>query len=888
MKVEARSPALIESVKTAVTDANGEYQIVDLRPGTYSLAFTLNGFQTAKYENIVLTPSFTATINPVLQVGAVEQSVEVTGQAPIVDITSAVSEKALTQQTLEEVPVGRSVYQVTLFMPGATTTSPDVGGSQTAQITNLAMHGTVDNTFAVDGMEINGVESNNVTATYYNEGFNQAMTVQTSALPAEDGGGVTVNMVKKQGSNTLHGDFYFTGTDHALQADNLSASQKALGLKAASAMDEAYDLNGGIGGAIRKNKLWYYGNFRRWIVNRLVANTFYPNGAQALDPQRLQTYSLDLNYKLNEKNTVTGFIEYLDKLRKARRDTSSLYQYISPEAAAVQPNTGTTADVHWTSTINPRLIFEAGFASMHIQFSETTEPGVSANALPEIELATSTLMGALIPTLGNPEVDWRRAATATLNYVPSWWGSHNIRVGYVYGSGTVWEKSFDINRSTVAEFTNGVPTAIVTYNTPIYPYNNQSNPSAFAQDSWTIKRRLTINYGLRWDEFVGSIPAESAPAGVWVPARTTAAINNSPNWKTWAPRIGIAYSPTTAGKTVIKASASKYEVRETAGGIVAPFNPEFLVSETRSWSEPGCVGYSCSPFDAGSIIAPSRGGLLKGAASANPNLQRPYDWEYSASIERQLGRDLAITAAFYYRKYYDLFANENTALSPADYAPVTITNPLTGGPLTVYNLMPQYATSINTLEVNSSSLLAQHYTGFEVTANKRMSNHFTVFGGFTVSSWKQCANASTDPNVLINNCGYSPYDSRYMTNISGVYNLPKGFNISSHLNYDSGKPLQTLYTLTSAVVPGLVQGQDTVALLPQGARRYPGYSLLDVRISRTFKIKERGSIEPMIEIYNLLNQNAPFSEVQTVGPSLGHISTTLDGRLTRLGIKAAF
>lgn len=183
VKVEARSPALIESVKTAVTDANGEYQIVDLRPGTYSLAFTLNGFQTAKYENIVLTPSFTATINPVLQVGAVEQSVEVTGQAPIVDITSAVSEKALTQQTLEEVPVGRSVYQVTLFMPGATTTSPDVGGSQTAQITNLAMHGTVDNTFAVDGMEINGVESNNVTATYYNEGFNQAMTVQTSALP---------------------------------------------------------------------------------------------------------------------------------------------------------------------------------------------------------------------------------------------------------------------------------------------------------------------------------------------------------------------------------------------------------------------------------------------------------------------------------------------------------------------------------------------------------------------------------------------------------------------------------------------------------------------------------------------------------------------------------
>src|SRR5439155_1716770 len=145
--VEAASPALIERVRAAVTDASGQYQIVDLRSGTYTITFTLAGFRPVRHEGVALAAQFTATVNAVLEIGSVQETLTVTGESPLVDVRSGVSEHSLNQQILEGVPVGRSVYQAGLFMPGSTTTAPDVGGNQTAQITNLSIHGLSDNTW---------------------------------------------------------------------------------------------------------------------------------------------------------------------------------------------------------------------------------------------------------------------------------------------------------------------------------------------------------------------------------------------------------------------------------------------------------------------------------------------------------------------------------------------------------------------------------------------------------------------------------------------------------------------------------------------------------------------------------------------------------------------
>ena len=108
VSVEATSPALIEKVRTAVTDGTGQYRIEDLRPGTYTVTFTLQGFSTFKREGIELTGSFTATINADLKVGALAETITVTGESPIVDVQSARRETTLSNDVLKSIPTVRS------------------------------------------------------------------------------------------------------------------------------------------------------------------------------------------------------------------------------------------------------------------------------------------------------------------------------------------------------------------------------------------------------------------------------------------------------------------------------------------------------------------------------------------------------------------------------------------------------------------------------------------------------------------------------------------------------------------------------------------------------------------------------------------------------------
>ena len=128
--VEASSPALIEKVRSAITDGAGQYRIVDLRPGVYAVAFTLPGFSTLRRDNVELTGSFTATVNADLRVGGVEETVTVTGESPVVDVQSATKQRVLTAEVIEAIPSGRSQYNLGVLIPGASVTGgQDVGGS---------------------------------------------------------------------------------------------------------------------------------------------------------------------------------------------------------------------------------------------------------------------------------------------------------------------------------------------------------------------------------------------------------------------------------------------------------------------------------------------------------------------------------------------------------------------------------------------------------------------------------------------------------------------------------------------------------------------------------------------------------------------------------------
>ncbi len=243
--VEASSPALIEKTRSVTTDGEGQYKIVDLRPGLYTVVFSLTGFGTIKRDAIELPSNFTAQINADLKVGEIEEAVTVTGASPIVDVQNAVQQTVLNRQLLDAVPTGRSVPALGVLLPGARLALPDVGGTSGMQNRDLTVHGSEgrDTTFQVDGMTLNGIEGDGSVQSYFNEMMFEEISYQTSAISAEvSAGGVRANMIPRDGGNTFKGAGFFSGATRSLQSRN-DADARAQGLTAPDALNKVWDVN---------------------------------------------------------------------------------------------------------------------------------------------------------------------------------------------------------------------------------------------------------------------------------------------------------------------------------------------------------------------------------------------------------------------------------------------------------------------------------------------------------------------------------------------------------------------------------------------------------------------------------------------------------------------
>jgi hypothetical protein len=884
--IEVSSPALIERSKVSVSEADGRYQIVDLRPGTYTVTFTLSGFQTVRREGVVLSASFTATVDAELSVGQIAEQITVQGGASVIDVRSGSSERPLHQELLEGIPVGRIPNVAVLLVPGAVTARPDVGGSETGQTAGISVHGaqTRDLVWNTDGLDMtSNTGSGGVSGQYPNQGAYQEVIVQTKALPAEVGaGGVSVNMITKDGGNQFRGDLFGTFTNSDLQAGNVSAAQRERGLTAPSATDVFYDLNAGIGGPIRRDRLWFYGSARRFRVDRYEASTFNPDGTQALDENLIWNATGKATWQINPANRVSGFVDYNYKIRDHRRQTSTAYQFVSPEASYNSPLWGPVANLKLTSTIRPNLLLDAGFSWYYVPWSLDYQPGLDAGAFPRVDIARSTLIGAPPPSMVRANQE-RRSWNAVASWLPRWRGEHQVRGGVQFQHAP-YGQIFDSlgHGDFVARYRNGVPDSVQVYNTPVTTSLNQYELGLFVQDAWTVARGVTINAGVRVERHVGSLDEQSSGAGQFVTARTFPAQSRLIDWTNVVPRLSVAWDVTGRGRTAIKASASQYTQRQGAQ-LVDQLNPMRQNTEIRTW-----VDANNDLVPQLTEIGPSQGGLDRGAnVRIDPNLKRPTQWEASASLEHQLADDLAVTVSYFYRRYSDLTAVVNVAVSPDDYAPLEITNPLDGSPLTIYN---QSAASIGRVDnlLTNSDALEQRYHGVEVTFNRRFRQNLTLFGGVTIGSNKAATSASTNPNDRINASGYDLLDSRVIVNMSGIYRLPWSIDVSSHLAFYSGQPLRRIYTITRTVVPALRQTSQDVQLVPTGEFRKPDQTLLDLRIGRRFRGAGSLTVEPLFEIYNLLNENASVTEVETVGAALGRISRNIDGRLVRLGVKVGF
>src|SRR5438874_4967829 len=396
--IEVASPVLIEGARTAATDAAGQYNIVDLRPGEYTVTFALAGFRTVKREGIKLPTSFTATVNADMAVGALEEALTVTGESPLVDVRNSVSQTVMNREVRDTIPTGKDPFAVGQLIAGVTTSTPDVGGTQIMQQPTLQVHGSSnnDNVFMVDSVQIQHIGfGGNQTGFYFNDGLMEEISYQTSSLPAEAPvGGVQINMIPHDGGNTFHGTVFSTGHNRGMQANDLSQDLVDLGFKAQNRVDTVYDVNATLGGPVRRDRVWFFGTARRWSANNFLGNTFTSTGAQAIDDQHITDATIRVTWQATHNNKFSFHYDRSIKWRGHRPNnwlSASINDPISDVVQTTQLNY--IGEIKWSSTIGRRLLAEAAMFTLPVNYTLGFEPDAAPDTIATFDQLRSVISG---------------------------------------------------------------------------------------------------------------------------------------------------------------------------------------------------------------------------------------------------------------------------------------------------------------------------------------------------------------------------------------------------------------------------------------------------------------------------------------------------------------
>jgi hypothetical protein len=714
-------------------------------------------------------------------------------------------------------------------------------------------------------------------------------------------GGVVINMIPKEGSNQIKADGLALFTNGNFQSVNVSDDQRAHGVTLPAKLDKTWDYAGSAGFPILKNRLWWFSSFRNWGYNNFAPNAVNANGSQGVDDNLIQAYTNRLTYQIGPKNKFTAMYDKLPKFRGHRNIETGL---TDPQAAVVQKTPlAYDAQAKWTSTVTNKLLLEAGYSEQYYNYTLHYEPEVQTPAefppygtVSHLDIITGRTSNAAQTDFQ----DWfpYYNVVGSASYVT---GSHAFKAGIQYGWG--WIKHFrDANGDMVQRYANGVPNSVLRYNTPIPEAESDMdrNVGLYVQDSWTW-HRLTLNPGLRYEILLGSVPAQSAPAGRFVPARSFAAIPKLPDWKNWAPRFGAAYDLFGDGKTAIKGSVGKY-MNQMATGFADKYNPLVLGSDIVTWKDLNGDGIAED-----NELGPANNATLGVRRNINPDpgIKRPYQILYNAGVQHQLLGSLSLSVNYYRREYHDITYTTNLAVPLSAYTLVNITDPRGNGQtLPVYNLNPANLGLVNELDTTSPNNRIT-YNGVDVTTSGRGRNGATLGGGISVGRTVSIQCDVEDPNAL-RFCDQSQYSiPRAKTlKINGSYPLPYAFRVSGVLQSANGFGPQTVnanwptpnpdnhdvyaaYIVNRGVLPTLSQSQVSVLLNPPGSTYMPRVTQLDLSVAKTVRA-HGATLIPQMDIFNTLNANTVLTEITTFGPALGNPATILTGRLIRFQVRVNF
>jgi hypothetical protein len=737
--VEASSPVLIERVRSVTTDDTGQYRIVDLRPGAYSVTFTLPGFKSVKRDGIQLTGTFVATVSADLSPGGLDETITVTGQSPIVDVQSVRVQQTMSDEIIAAIPSSRNAAGLQSLIPGLNVTQAGVavGGGDSGGITGGmgGLAGTIHggNTYGsrtkTDGLNTDFTGQAAAGGQLLNTAGAQEVVINTSGgLGEAEGAGVILNIIPRDGGNTFSGSLFGNTARDWMQDNNFTQALKDQGLRTPGRLNKLYDVSAMGGGRIIRDKLWFY-----LTVRQVVSDTTVPGMWVNKNAGRPDIWAVDFDLSkpaftdTRDRHEIVRLTWQATSRQKLTGYWQQQHNYIGKEGGGTPTQTpeatGLTSfkdskiqQLTWTFTISNKLLAEAGIGTYLGVYDQSGGGGPriggiggvnNPEMIQQLEQTGSNIAGCncsipgLVsrhPGLANGGFsrsdigtrEWR----ASIAYVS---GSHNMKFGYQGGFSTPTKNYFYDSQVIQVRTNNGVPNQItqnLAYPGWLRTGREVIPVNFYAQDQWTMKR-LTLQGGVRYDNGITNYTSDPIggpdyllmPVRVHFPKGSTQGIN----WRDVTPRAGVAYDLFGNGKTAVKASIGKYmEGLSSLFGL--DMNPIFRIPTmtTRPWLNPTNFNFTSSPgCDLRNPNAQPDCGPVNnrtfGTEVFNTNYDanmvtgwgsRPYVWSTGVSVQQELVRGVALTVGYYRNSWGNLSMVDNTLTALSDYTPYSIRAPL--------------------------------------------------------------------------------------------------------------------------------------------------------------------------------------------------------------------
>ena len=862
VEVKLSSPDLIGGTQAKVTTAEGKFRFVALPRGTYVVEASLPGFTPARRENVKIFVRQTITIDLILKIGALEEEVTVVGTAPLVDVKdSMINATNLDLQMLQTVgsqTLSKSPNALINLAPGV------LDGSAMG-----AAEG-VSNQFHLDGQSLNTWIGAGDSWNVPDMNIIEEAQVSGSGAAAEYSGytGAVLNLITKSGGNTFEGLVEVSHSAMNWGAENVDLNDPKFSLYEFPPRNRYFDAHFGLGGPIIKDKLWFY-----------VSAGYVQRDDEIQDFKELQTDKINkffgkLTFQPNSSNRISAWIEYEDW-----KEQNVGLSVIRP-LEATWDNRGPSFPIsfNWLHTFSENTFTEIKVG--HFDGLWEIMPINGKDVSTHYDYLTGMYSGNGSYYWIMDTTHWTASASLSHHADDFIAGSHDFKVGVEFLTGVdngaygyPGEGSYYDNYPGYSYYYYDY--RYVSYNYT-YSYDMQSKGhkvSGFAQDSWKISDRLTLNPGVRWTMFRGYFPNIQDDA-VFKP-------KNALEF-----RLGLTFDVFGDHTTAIKAHYGRfYESFKT--WYFSGANPSI-----SDW-----VMYQVFPDGTKYELYREQ---YEGNVVIGPNLKVPHSDQFTFGLERTLMKDMTISLNFVHRVYKDFIARVSTGtlweLTPWTYEDengqeqsIDIYRLLPGGEgtLTIMNpIAGEYQAVILTPK--------NKYTGFSISLNKRFSDGwmfhidytYSVTKGTHANTWDGGAWGDyyySNPNRQINGDGRLVWDAPHALRAYGTVTLPWNIVLSPRFLFRSG------LNWTRTITGPWWAGSKPTMLEERGSQRLPWRWNFDLRLEKVFAITDRMRFGLIFDLFNVANRGVETGVgINVRQASFGKALSVNDGRSFRIGMRFHF